>query len=201
MGLASVAPRLQSSGANIYSTTTGPDGRYTLANLPAGSYLITPSQPGQTFGPRSRQVTVPSDAANQDFVRHSGTTTIVVPGTALPLDTGIAVRQGQTLAISASGLVFTIAGQVGSSSGPEGQPTLCPTLDSPTDCVSNGAPYGALVGKIGVNGSPFLVGASAQLVAPATGVLYLAANDNLIYYGDNAGDYTVTVSVQSASHR
>jgi hypothetical protein len=58
----------------------------------------------------------------------------------------------------------------------------------------NYAPYGALVGKIGT-GAAFLVGKKITFTAKSTGILYLAVNDNLPWYGDNAGGYTVTINL------
>ncbi|MFQ5399049.1 MAG: carboxypeptidase regulatory-like domain-containing protein [Anaerolineae bacterium] len=49
------------------SATAGPDGRYTLIDLLAGTYTITPAKSGYTFAPTSRTVSLPPDAINQDF--------------------------------------------------------------------------------------------------------------------------------------
>ena len=46
------------SGAGSGTTTTGPDGRYTLTGLAIGSYTVTPSLAGYTFNPPSRSVTI-----------------------------------------------------------------------------------------------------------------------------------------------
>lgn len=50
------------------SATTDFNGNYTLAPLPAGSYTLTPTLDGYTFHPPSVEITVPPDAAGQDFV-------------------------------------------------------------------------------------------------------------------------------------
>jgi hypothetical protein len=54
-------------------------------------------------------------------------------------------------------------------------------------------PYGALVGKIGASGTPFLIGSSTTINPTVDDTLYLAVNDNLPFYGDNHGWYIVTV--------
>ncbi len=50
------------------SATTGGDGTYVIDGLPAGSHRVTPSRSGYTFEPASRTLSVPPDAAGQDFV-------------------------------------------------------------------------------------------------------------------------------------
>jgi hypothetical protein len=56
------------------------------------------------------------------------------------------------------------------------------------------APYGALVGKIGANGTPFLIGSSLTYTPGSSDELYLAVNDLLPYYADNYGNYMVFFS-------
>ncbi len=55
------------------------------------------------------------------------------------------------------------------------------------------APFGALVGKIGDNGTPFLIGSQFSFTPEASGDLYLAVNDYLVYYSDNYGNYMVFI--------
>jgi hypothetical protein len=64
-----------------------------------------------------------------------------------------------------------------------------------SECLLDGAPYGALIGKIG-NGTPFLIGSTRWMTAAEGGTLYLAVNDNYIYYEDNSGTYTVTITIK-----
>ena len=49
------------------TATTDANGDYTLSNVPAGSYTLTPSRAGCTFTPVSSAVTVPPDATAQNF--------------------------------------------------------------------------------------------------------------------------------------
>lgn len=46
---------------------TGDNGRYTLTDLLAGDYTLTATKAGYRFEPASRDVSVPPDAAEQDF--------------------------------------------------------------------------------------------------------------------------------------
>lgn len=50
----------------------------------------------------------------------------------------------------------------------------------------------ALIGKIGVDGTPFLVGSKVSLDVTTAGRLYLAVNDS--YYFDNSGEFVATVA-------
>ena len=51
-----------------HTVTTDDKGNYTLTGLTPSSYEITPTKGGCTFIPGSRTVSVPPDAAGQDFV-------------------------------------------------------------------------------------------------------------------------------------
>ena len=120
--------------------------------------------------------------------------TVKVLGGAAWFDTGIHIYPGQVVEISATGNVYTLEGQPGSRSGPEGSKYVCPDpVHSPTDCLMNGAPYGALVGKFGKNGIPFLVGTHIEIKSMLEVTLYLGANDNLIYANDNYGFFEAAV--------
>jgi hypothetical protein len=51
--------------------TTGDDGNYSINDLPAGTYTITPTLEGYTFEPPNRTVTIPPDATAQDFTAYA----------------------------------------------------------------------------------------------------------------------------------
>lgn len=115
---------------------------------------------------------------------------------------GVAVAQGQTVSVSAVGRAFTTRPwQVGSTyfppnpgsgrageSGPAGQIYTCTSWDAGT-CLVEGAPYGALVGRIGT--TTFVIGDASSFVAPESGELELAVNDAAEWLFDNSGGYTV----------
>ncbi len=107
------------------------------------------------------------------------------------VETGVIVSTGQSVDIVSVGVALTAnrSQYFGSISGPAGQPYFC--VPNPEPCALNGAPFGALVGKVGTGGEPFLIGASSSINAPASGMLYLAVNDYLPYYSDNKGGYLV----------
>jgi len=100
--------------------------------------------------------------------------------------TGITVRKGQTLTFSTTGQVqlSTDANDVADANG------------SKTGRYAAAAPMrsvlaGALIGRIGPNGTPFAIGAQPTIVAPAAGVLYLGISDDGLT--DNQGGFQVVV--------
>ncbi len=111
------------------------------------------------------------------------------------VETKIWVDAGQKLTIRATGRAITgrLKDYPRAKSGPEGQTW---NLDcgmypeAPPPCALNYAPYGALVGKIG-SGVPFVIGTSEVIIASSSGYLWLAVNDNLLFYKDNKGGFAV----------
>lgn len=99
--------------------------------------------------------------------------------------TGITVRRGQRISLATTGQVQLsddandVADANGAKSG---------------RMAAGGAlrvPAGALIGRIGPNGTPFGVGAQTSIVAPAAGVLFLGVNDD--GFADNKGNYQVVI--------
>lgn len=124
-----------------------------------------------------------------------GFATVRVPAHIEWVDSGVAVDAGDVVSIVAMGRALTgpLATFPEAISGPDGQATLCLVAEVPfTPCALEGAPYGALVGR--VDGITFLVGAaSGPLVMPASGTLELAVNDNTGFYDDNRAGYVVNI--------
>jgi len=112
--------------------------------------------------------------------------TITVPATQPWVDTGLNVRQGETIFFSASGQTQFgpnaehTAGPAGSTTGLIERRATIPT-----------ALAGALIGRIG-NGRPFGIGDQASIQMPATGRLFLGIND--VNFKDNSGSFAVTIS-------
>jgi hypothetical protein len=97
--------------------------------------------------------------------------------------------------IQAKGKASTLKTEKGAQSGPAGQKYICGADPSaPPPCALTGAKYGALVGKIG-NKPAFLIGKKLTFTAKNSGTLYLSVNDNLRWYSDNGGAYTVVVTL------
>ena len=104
------------------------------------------------------------------------------------VDTGVDVQPEMAYPVEATGTIFTVAPSFSppssrpgqgraAESGPAGQIYTC--YDS--RCPMYGVGYGAIVGRIGTDGTPFYVGAGPGFSIPGVsdggGRLYLAIND------------------------
>ncbi|MBI5291439.1 MAG: hypothetical protein HY872_06140 [Chloroflexi bacterium] len=124
-------------------------------------------------------------------------TAVSVPANVYWYNTRIAVKQGQQLEFTASGTWFS---GIEPWTGPEG--------NSQEQCGAYPVPcgnLGALVGKVGDNGTPFKIGSFSIQATPADGILFLAMNDNTSpcssdaqgsCYWDNIGSLQVTITVR-----
>lgn len=126
--------------------------------------------------------------------RVSREVTVEIPGTSqLPgVDTGVDVRAGDQVSISATGKV--IAGRRIGEVGPEGARTSGFGAIIVTRPVPNYGP-GALIGSIrltdGSLSPAFFIGSNLLFNATQDGRLFLAINDD--DYSDNGGSFTVKI--------
>lgn len=97
-------------------------------------------------------------------------------------NTGLGLRDTSRIQISTTG---SIEWSLNNFSGPSG-------VSSGNNILYSGIPQSALVGRIGVTGTPFYVGDSYNSFANAVGTLYLSMNDNV--RGDNSGSFVSTIS-------
>ena len=105
-------------------------------------------------------------------------------------DSGLMVRAGQRLRITATGRVSLGAGQM---STPTGLPRL-----ADRDKLMRNEPTGALIAVIGDDNDDFIfVGANREFVAQRDGRLFLGVNEGNL--GDNSGTYEVTVEAEALS--
>jgi hypothetical protein len=107
-----------------------------------------------------------------------------------PVITGQVNATGQTQVSGDSPLI-----------GPAGAPGVpCAAYQSANDpCVDPSAPLGALLGRLGSNGTPFVIGTS-QAIRTGTGILELAYNDLSGAFADNSGSYSVTINQYVLQH-
>ena len=103
--------------------------------------------------------------------------------------TGITVRRGEPLTVSATGEI-----RIGGPSNPTATPGGTGATEAQNPLPA--APTGALIGRVG-NGQPFLIGNQTRIAAPAAGQLFLGINDS--YVQDNEGQFEV--EIQSAARR
>jgi hypothetical protein len=102
---------------------------------------------------------------------------------------GFTVERGDTLVVTVEGSV-----QLSEDSGDSAT-----AAGSERGRRANGAPMprelaGALIARIGNNGRPFAVGDQIQIIAPASGDLFLGVNDDFL--NDNRGRFRVRIAVR-----
>jgi len=115
--------------------------------------------------------------------------TLVVPGNTQWLNTGIVVSAGDQLTFTARGqVIYDKTG--GNACGPGGA-AWTDTQDKEDPLWAK--PHSGLIGKFGVTGAPFFIGASYTVKAGGRGSLFLGINDR--WYQGNTGEFTVTVKV------
>lgn len=106
--------------------------------------------------------------------------------------TGVTVRRGQTLNIQSSGRV-KLSGNADDFAEPKGSVLGRMAANAPLPRES----AGALIGRIGTNGAPFIIGDRTSITIPATGQLFLGVNDDGA--GDNSGNYNVSFGSGAAN--
>ena len=102
------------------------------------------------------------------------------------LSTGVLLSVGKPVTITATG-TWSNAGVPLTA---DGHPT---TAVTGTNCPLSGQPLLALVGRVGMDGAPFLVGANRTITPVTNGVLYLVPQDNWYTTWDNSGSLSVRV--------
>jgi hypothetical protein len=116
-----------------------------------------------------------------------------LPPDVIWFDCGIDLVEGVPVKLVGKGKAATADLDLfpGAWSGPDGQIYLCWKFDGVSPCALEHKPYGALLGRIGLTGEPFVIGSSLTFTPTTSGRLYVIANDNLPYYADNYGSYVV----------
>ena len=102
------------------------------------------------------------------------------------VDTGIDLRAGETVSISADGSIRIArdGGPMPAAGGAAGRTDGAPMPNSPV---------GGLIARVGTS-APLFIGQNRTLRAPRAGRLYLGINDS--YFEDNTGQFNVTVDVR-----
>lgn len=119
----------------------------------------------------------------------------VVAGNANWAPTRVTLQAGGFVRISATGRWSAVGQQLRAAStvntttdangypNTSGQPTLLPSANR-----------GALIGRVGPNGAPFLIGATYEGAVREDGVLFLSMNDGAGQFTDNTGRLAVNIS-------
>jgi DnaJ domain len=107
--------------------------------------------------------------------------------------TGIHVKAGERLLITASGQILWDPGVREPTVGPEGASWTPENVASPAEFLFQQSPIASLIGEVA--GTMFWVGASAEITAPASGELRLALNERWVdgAWDDNRGSWAVVV--------
>ena len=118
------------------------------------------------------------------------TVTVDVVGKRDWTSTGLIVKRGDRIHISASGSV-TLDPTSGRATGPEGIPDLA----DPKKLLPD-QPTGALIGVIGADNDDFIfIGRASDFTAARDGLLFLSVNEGTL--ADNSGTYKAVIEVQS----
>jgi hypothetical protein len=142
-------------------------------------------------------VSTPAPSTNYPSTPTAQERTVAVPGNSRGTDTGVELRTGDSVTITATGNITAgrRAGVVSADGGRVGVGSIVGTYPVPQ------AGVGALIGYIRqTNGQltqPFLVGSQNTFNAPVDGRLFLLINDD--NYGDNSGQFDVRISYTSQS--
>lgn len=110
---------------------------------------------------------------------------IAVSGTQAWTPTGLTVRRGERLTVSATGEV-RLSGDANDLASPNGSRAGRTTANAPLPQV----PAGALMARVG-NSEPFPLGEQLTVTMPANGQLFLGINDD--HTGDNQGGFRVNI--------
>ena len=107
-------------------------------------------------------------------------------------NTGIMLRAGEKVTITASGTVKIAGSDPGQS--PEGETETVPDNVAKLLCPSIDKKY-SLIAKIGA-GDCFYIGSSKTFQVDQSGQFYLSVNDRKGLFGDNSGSWTVEVKIE-----
>lgn len=114
--------------------------------------------------------------------------------------TTIQVKRGDTISFSASGIWDIGLGGI----GPDGKEDWCECPISHKVGDGFKGPVGALIGRIGKCGKPFLIGTKRTITVEENGILFLGSNDNMgpcdgdnrgSCYKDNRGSIKVCINI------
>lgn len=122
-----------------------------------------------------------------------GSNTVTVSATQRWTPTGIAIRQGETLTITADGEI-----RIGPSPDDRATPDGIVNQRFDSNAPIPRTLAGALIGRIG-SGQPFGIGRNMKVPAPASGALFLGINDSNV--ADNDGSFQVTISRSGTARR
>ena len=173
------ASALANDDATTSNTTPAPVNQPPRSNQPDNNrppVRTNTTQPSPTSSPTFFNIKVPVRADNTN----NGWT-----------NSGLVVRQGQRLRISATGRVSLGGGRFSTPSGMPGSPD--------NDKLMRNEATGALIAVIGDDNDDFLlIGTRRDFVAQRDGVLFLGVNEGNL--SDNTGTYDVVIEAEAGGN-
>ena len=151
-------------------------------------------------------VTAASAATSSTAVPNQRSETVTVPANQEWVPTGVDVSPGSLL-FRASGTINVQSGNPAFNETPAGDgvadPSCIASSDTPwgDDWLAEGFPCWSLIGKIGANGQPFEIGDSNHYTVSSPDQLYLSVDDQIGYFGDNSGSWTVVITFTVTANR
>jgi hypothetical protein len=133
----------------------------------------------------------------EQVAQQPSSVSIIVPGNRPWTATGVNLRQGEIITVTASGGISFSAGSP--PQDPSGILPDCLTVASgpygwrARAFLANNLPCFSLLGRVGEEGTIFEIGTRRTLKSPSSGQLYLGVNDNT--FPDNSGSWTANISV------
>ena len=187
------------------TTTTDPNGNYTLAALGDGDYTVTPAKTGYSFSPVSRPVTVSgADITGQDFTGTTYSISGKVMAGGIPLSGATITLSGvtnkvtttnangdYTLTIVGNGNYIVTPSKAGYAFSPVNRPVTVNGADI-TGQDFTGTTY-SISGKVMAGGAP-LSGVTITLSGVASRTAISNANGDYTLTTVGNGNYTVTPS-------
>jgi sRNA-binding regulator protein Hfq len=177
--------------------TDQPAPRDDRADVPPRSGGSSSATDSGTPPDTTKPVAVPPDSGSSDSTppvttprKGAGkTTTVDVIAKRDWTSTGMIVRRGDRIRISASGTV-TLDPATGQTSGPEG-------IDqADAKKLMPDKPTGSLIAVIGADNDDFIfIGSAVEFTAARDGLLFLSVNEGNL--SDNSGSYKAAIEVQS----
>ncbi len=179
---------ISADGTQVSLVTTNGTNTYSANDMarlylnPSAAQTLYASAAPQTYSPAVATTGTASSLS-------SGPVTISVPANQPWTATGITVQRGQMVHFGAPGEITWGPSRRANANGANVGQDARQHYPVPSQGV------GALLGKVGADGTPFMIGANGWMRMPADGELYLGINDD--YFQDNRGSYSVTVEGQN----
>lgn len=197
---AETTPRMQPAESQPRETGP-PDSQPASTTAKEPEPISVPDKPEKIEKPVNSPASTPlaSDSAEGEHLTRKPngpvkTVTVDVVGKRDWTSTGLIVKRGDHIRISASGTVI-LDPTSGRSTGPEG----ITDLSDPKKLVPD-QPTGALIGVIGADNDDFIfIGRGSEFTAARDGLLFLSVNEGNL--SDNTGTYKTVIEVQGQRSR